>query len=473
MNLVSQVAYAILAMVVAGSLAFAVWQRSCCFSIRSHPRLPYLLLRIVCLLYLLPIAYICMQIGLRGGYVRIAGVWQMKFALTGAMRGLAVVVVAGWFLLTGRQIYVCLFSYHKRRKRKHILIPEEDERVLTELARIKKKLGLRRTVDVYRSSSVFSPRTYGVFRCVIVLPERTYSKEQLIAIFHHELMHCKSFDVFYKLCMEGVGMVGHIGAIRRLIQAELNEWSEYNCDLRAMEAMRDEIGAMRYFEMVLSIMSDETQVGEEEIHFSGLSEKRLRLERRIDYMKRYGNVKQKLNGAAIALAAVFVLTNVTTVYAAGSQVAKVHDVLYRSMEPKVEEGNKEIDLKEFVIPAAEDHSYERIEYQDTVQETVEDRMSENEIVSFSWTVVPGTRTASKTFHVREGQSISMSVSAVPANTTYWIGIMDPQNSVRYVKGENSLSHSFAVNQSGFYRVFVENIGTSDLTASGSYFIYTP
>ena len=246
-----------------------------------------------------------MQIGLRGGYVRIAGVWQMKFALTGAMRGLAVVVVAGWFLLTGRQIYVCLFSYHKRRKRKHILIPEEDERVLTELARIKKKLGLRRTVDVYRSSSVFSPRTYGVFRCVIVLPERTYSKEQLIAIFHHELMHCKSFDVFYKLCMEGVGMVGHIGAIRRLIQAELNEWSEYNCDLRAMEAMRDEIGAMRYFEMVLSIMSDETQVGEEEIHFSGLSEKRLRLERRIDYMKRYGNVKQKLNGAAIALAAVF------------------------------------------------------------------------------------------------------------------------------------------------------------------------
>ena len=51
--------------------------------------------------------------------------------------------------------------------------------------------------------------------------------------------------------------------------------------------------------------------------------------------------------------------------------------------------------------------------------------------------------------------------------------MDPQNSVRYVKGENSLSHSFAVNQSGFYRVFVENIGTSDLTASGSYFIYTP
>ena len=31
MNLVSQVAYAILAMVAAGSLAFAVWQRSCCF----------------------------------------------------------------------------------------------------------------------------------------------------------------------------------------------------------------------------------------------------------------------------------------------------------------------------------------------------------------------------------------------------------------------------------------------------------
>ena len=236
--------------------------------------------------------------------------------------------------------------------------------------------------------------------------------------------------------------------------------------------MRDEIGAMRYFEMVLSIMSDETQVGEEEIHFSGLSEKRLRLERRIDYMKRYGNVKQKLNGAAIALAAVFVLTNVTTVYAAGSQVAKVHDVLYRSMEPRVEEGNKKIDLKEFVIPAAEDHSYERIEYRDTVQETVEDRMSENELVSFNWKVAPQTRTASTTFYVKKGQKISIS-AAVPGNITYWIGIMDPKNSVRYVEGSGNLSHDFAAEQSGFYRVFVENIGTSEITAGGNYYIYTP
>ena len=190
-------------------------------------------------------------------------------------------------------------------------------------------------------------------------------------------------------------------------------------------------------------------------------------------MKRYGNVKQKLNGAAIALAAVFVLTNVTTVYAAGSQVAKVHDVLYRSMEPRVEEGNKKIDLKEFVIPAAEDHSYQRIEYQDTVQETAEDRMSENELVSFNWTVVPDTRTASKTFYVKEGQSIGMTASAVPANTTFWIGIMDPKNSVRYVEGKGSLSHSFAVDKSGFYRVFVQNLGTSDITAGGNYYIYTP
>ncbi len=473
MNLVSQIVYAILTMVATGSLAFAVWQWSCHFSIRSHPRLPYLLLRITCLLYLLPIAYICMQIGLRGGYVRIAGVWQMKFALTGAMRGLAVVVVVGWLLLTGRQIYVCLFSYHKRRKRKHILIPEEDERVLTELARIKTKLGLRRTVDVYRSGSVFSPRTYGVFHCVIVLPERTYSKEQLIAIFHHELMHCKSFDVFYKLAMEGVAMVGHIGPLKRLIQAELNEWSEYNCDVRAMEAMRDEIGAMRYFEMILNTLSDETEEGEEEIHFSGLSEQRLRLERRMDYMKKYGDMKQKLNGAAIALAAVFVLTNVTTVYAAGSQAAKVHDVLYRMMEPRVEESSEEMGLEEFFLPAAEAHTYERIEYQDTVEEAIDDRMNENELVSFNWKVAPQTRTASTTFYVKKGQSISMSVSAVPGNTTYWIGIMDPKNSVRYVQGSGSFAHAFAVEDSGFYRVFVENIGTSEITAGGNYYIYTP
>ena len=286
-------------------------------------------------------------------------------------------------------------------------------------------------------------------------------------------MHCKSFDVFYKLAMEGVAMVGHIGPLKRLIQAELNEWSEYNCDLRAMEAMRDEIGAMRYFEMILNTLSDETEEGEEEIHFSGLSEQRLRLERRMDYMKKYGDMKQKLNGAAIALAAVFVLTNVTTVYAAGSQAAKVHDVLYRMMEPRVAESSEEMELEEFFLPAEDAHTYERIEYQDTVEEAIDDRMNENELVSFNWKVAPGTRTASTTFYVKKGQNINLSASAVPANTTYWIGIMDPKNSVRYVQGTTNISHSFAVEDSGFYRVFVENIGTSDLTASGSYFIYTP
>ena len=63
MNLVSQIVYAILTMVATGSLAFAVWQWSCHFSIRSHPGLPYLLLRITCLLYLLPIAYIVCRLG--------------------------------------------------------------------------------------------------------------------------------------------------------------------------------------------------------------------------------------------------------------------------------------------------------------------------------------------------------------------------------------------------------------------------
>ena len=51
--------------------------------------------------------------------------------------------------------------------------------------------------------------------------------------------------------------------------------------------------------------------------------------------------------------------------------------------------------------------------------------------------------------------------------------MDPKNSVRYVEGSGNLSHDFAAEQSGFYRVFVENIGTSEITAGGNYYIYTP
>ena len=474
MNLISQIIYAIITMIITGTLGLGIWYMTHEVLQKCHPGLPYLLLRIICLLYVLPVGYIVIQTARRDGYVYVDGLWQMNFGLAGMLRLIVDVVCLIWLILTGRQIYVCLFVWHRRRLRRAALAPETDARVCAEFERVKAKLHIRRPIGLYRSSTAFSPKTYGVYRCMIVLPDDTYSQKQLNVIFHHELMHCKSYDVFYKLCSVYIVSFYRAKGLGYKLLVPLNEWSEYYCDIRAIEAIRDEMSAAEYFRMILDVIEQRAGRRKAENDFSGLGESRSRLERRIDYMMKYKNVKARLNATAVAIAALFVLTNVTTVYAAKSGLSDLYDILYQKVEPTMEEVSTAHDLEEFYIPAAEDDTYERLEYANPEGETVAPALDENEIVSFNWTVSAGTRTASKTFYVKKGQNISMATVVTPGGSTCWMGIMDPQNSVRYVEGTGSLSHEFAVTQSGFYRVFVQNRGSSgSITASGSYYIYTP
>lgn len=92
-----------------------------------------------------------------------------------------------------------------------------------------------------------------------------------------------------------------------------------------------------------------------------------------------------------------------------------------------------------------------------------------ELTNFNWTVEPGTRFCSGKFKVSSGQKILISASIAPSTQTCWIGIMDPHNNVRYVEGKGAFGHSFAVSETGKYRVFVQNRGTKNVTSSGSYY----
>ena len=474
MNLISQIIYAVITMIITGTLGLWIWYMTQEILQKCHPGLPYLLLRIICLMYVLPVGYIIIQTARRDGYVYIDGLWQMNFALAGILRLIVDIVCLIWLVLTGRQTYVCLFVWHRGRMWRATIAPETDARVCAEFERVKAKLHIRRPIGLYRSSMAFSPKTYGVYRCMIVLPDDTYSQKQLSVIFHHELMHCKSYDVFYKLCSVYVVSFYRFKGLGYKLLVLLNELSEYYCDIRAIEAIRDEMSAAEYFRMILDVIEQMAGRRKAENDFSGLGESRSRIERRIDYMMKYKNAKARLNAAAVAVAALFVLTNVTTVYAAESGLSDLYDILYQKVEPTMAEVSKSEDLEEFYIPAAEDNTYERLEYADPEEDKIAPALNENELVSFNWTVSPGTRTASKTFYVKKGQSISMSATISPGGATCWIGIMDPQNSVRYVEGTDSLSHTFAVDQSGFYRVFVQNRGSSgSITAAGSYMYHTP
>ena len=70
-------------------------------------------------------------------------------------------------------------------------IPEEEEAVREEFARVKKSLESGRTSVCTGNDRITSPMLAGIFRCRVVLPDIAYDRKHLSVIFHHELMHYK------------------------------------------------------------------------------------------------------------------------------------------------------------------------------------------------------------------------------------------------------------------------------------------
>lgn len=93
----------------------------------------------------------------------------------------------------------------RRRLLKRASLQEGRERdVLLQQCRV---LGLKKTVQLYRTTEVVSPMTLGFFRPVIVLPEGVRSGTAFNMVLRHELIHLKRRDVgcqaLFLLCCGG------------------------------------------------------------------------------------------------------------------------------------------------------------------------------------------------------------------------------------------------------------------------------
>lgn len=188
-------------------------------------------------------------------------------------------------------------------------------------------------------------------------------------------------------------------------------------------------------------------------------------------MKKYMSISRLAKRASFLLAFGVAMISVTTAYAAGAKLAEVHDNVYKSMESTLEETVADVELEEHYLYPEDDDTYDRIVYANPELEDVMPLLDANEMATFNWTVTPDTRHVSSKFYVKSGQNISIAATATPSSQTYWIGIMDSSGVVRYVEGTGALSHTFSVSDSDNYRVLVQNRGTKNITAAGSYYFY--
>ncbi len=434
----------------------------------------YLTLRFVCLLYVMPVGYLWMQLTMRDGYLQADGPLQANFSLTGFMWIFFALLAAVWMILTAHGLFLRVREWFVRREITGGNIPEEDAVAEEEFERIRRKLHIRRRIGLCRNDMVTSPQICGILRSYVVLPYRDFTRDELIVIFHHELTHYKSRDMFFKVCAVYVELTQHLNPFAGELYRLIDEWCEYHCDSRAVTALSDELDVAHYFEAIVESVRRKPQQQDGEYIFSMLCESQLQLERRIDYMKKYMGITKRAKACGVLLAFGFAMCSVTTTYAAGTQLSEAHDMLYQSMEATAQETALADTSEEIYLPAAEDNDGALWVYEDPTETDISTySLDEDELVTIEWSIPSGSRHISNTFHVDEGQSISIAVVATPANCLCWIGIMDTWNNVRYVSGYANLSHAFEITDSGSYRVFVQNKGKRTVTATGGYFYYTP
>ncbi len=84
--------------------------------------------------------------------------------------------------------------------------------------------------------------------------------------------------------------------------------------------------------------------------------------------------------------------------------------------------------------------------------------------SFSTKVVAGARYTSSYFEVSSGKYITI-IATLSASGK--VGIINSTGTVRYVQGTN-INHSFKINTTDYYCVFIQNLNSTAITATGSY-----
>ena len=72
------------------------------------------------------------------------------------------------------------------------------------------------------------------------------------------------------------------------------------------------------------------------------------------------------------------------------------------------------------------------------------------------------------FNKKTGSTIEVAGVVEPKNTTIQIGIIEPDNHLRYIHIENSFVYTFNLNKSGSYKVYIENLNSATVSVIGGF-----
>ncbi len=463
-SILSQIFFCVLVTTATGSVMLVIWFFCSLFLRKWNPDLVYYMLRWVVIMFLLPITYVAIMQNYNRSYVReVNGVPRMMYVLntnTDVYHGIAIL----WILT---MLFVAAI-FLKSKVTQHLVckmnFDDGDSFTQSEFDRIKEVLGIKGRVELLCNDSARakSPFVYGIWKRKVVLPYMDYTPEQVKVVFYHELSHIKKSDIVFRYLMMLAVAVNSLNPLAYVLLYVVTEWSERDCDAKAIEALeKEDIHTKQYYDIIWQLMETDPQK-HMMVTFPMLHGKRNVMYRRMDFMEKYRkNVKKITKPLTMALVMVFALLSTVTAYGAGLEIAKASDDELKKTQNVSQYGvfeKTEGWSEEMFIPASD---VPNIVY-------INDGIMTLSGGSIDWNVPTGTRYVTTSIYMAKGTKVQIACTATPDDCTYWFGIMHANSDCDVVEGSGSGAHDFTISSSGYYRIMVENRSSQQIHVMGNY-----
>ena len=406
--------------------------------------------------YLVPFVYIILYLGRRISTDKMESHIVLFYStpFTMKLNALLGCIWAGLFLVLLAQR---LYRYYRLVRMCRGNIPEEDDEIFRIFRETCAELGIDGKVSLCRNDLVRMPCITYYRGYIVILPLKRYTEQEARVIFCHELCHYLNRDLHVKTMGSIAALLHVFNPAVHILYRQLDLLCERCCDREACKKGKDRFTVQEYFATIFRLLVNEGK--NDKYQLFALADNKSNYERRVAYMAEYRKNGGLKKGSALVLAACFLLGSSITSLAAGDGVTDA----YRGL---TEESTAWDTYEESDVTSADQEVVEvlaRAYDLDPEKVTVtDDEFEPYALVKFIyWTVPPGETYVSGAFWQTEGDKVGVTVSGIPEEMVYWMGIQDPKAVMWYVEGSGYVSQEFVINITGFQAFFVTNLSKTE------------
>lgn len=443
----------LITMSIAGSIVFLLTMAMESLFSKRYIRYMYIAMKLIILFFLIPVTIIVCKIILAQtevieinsenfSYMTIINLKNFTMLPLGNKIGtvLFFIWIIGFFLF-----YVISTIKGMCLMKRFILLSSEvtDHEILNLLETLKHQLKIRKKIKIYQNPFVISPFVTGVVHPKIVIP-KDYIKDSLNLMLHHELIHLKSYDIFFKMLLNLVQKIHWFNPIIYIFSNKFFDMSELACDERVIEQMEKE-KRCEYAYLLIEMSKEKTSATNLAIPLKGNGYKIM--ERRVRQIMQYK--KQKLTVKFILAMCMLGVAAPTVTYASSMATLQIQDKIIESNTKEVVETQ-----------------IEQVEY--SVQEPLSVDIDLGSLLTrgvntVNVTIGPGQTAAFRSFSFKAGSTIIIATLGDPTSERYFAGYYlssNPSTKTYVVSNNGIANHAFTVPQDGTYTIFFQNRSTS-------------